>query len=188
MQIPSTGALSRDSFVVTFEQVVRTDLSTKCKGDFAELMVAADLMRRGHRIAIPYGEDWDFDLIVCREDRLERIQVKHAASRNGVLVVKCGSHSLTNGKVRRTKHYTSETIDWIAAYDASTEQCFYVPARELGSGRSMLHLRLAPTRNGQRAGIRDAADYRDLGPPNDEMEPAGFEPATFRMQTGRSPS
>ena len=35
-------------------------------------MTAADLIRRGYRIAIPYGEDWDLDLIFCRDQRLER--------------------------------------------------------------------------------------------------------------------
>ncbi len=123
--------------------------TTKSKGDLAELEVARDLVRKGHKIAIPYGEDWDFDLIVCRLGRLERVQVKHAASRNGVVGVKCTSDSLTNGRVRRTKHYTDEMIDWIAVYDSTTDRCFYVPATELGHGRSMLHLRLEPARNGQ---------------------------------------
>jgi hypothetical protein len=30
----------------------------KPKGDLAEMMVAADLLRRGHRVAFPHGEDW----------------------------------------------------------------------------------------------------------------------------------
>jgi hypothetical protein len=159
-------------------------MSTKGKGDLAELKVACDLVERGHRVAVPFGEEWDFDLIVYRGRRLERIQVKHSASANGVLIVKCRSHSLTNGKVRRTKYYTSANIDWLAVYDSTIDRCFYIPARELGGGRSMLHLRLAPSQNGQRKGTRRAEDYRDLG----EMEPAGFEPATSRMQTGRSPN
>jgi hypothetical protein len=40
--------------------------SLKMKGDLAELKVAADLLERGYKIAIPYGEDWDFDLIIER--------------------------------------------------------------------------------------------------------------------------
>jgi hypothetical protein len=143
--------------------LVHIPLTTKGKGDLAELKVATDLLRRGHRVAIPFGEDWDFDLIVCRAGGLlERIQVKHSASKEGILVVKCGSHSLTNGRVRRTKRYTAQTIDWIAVYDSTTEGCFYIPASELGGGRSMLHLRLVPPLNGQRVGIRNAADYRDI--------------------------
>jgi hypothetical protein len=37
--------------------------SLKTKGDLAELKVAADLIERGYRVAIPFGEDNDFDLI-----------------------------------------------------------------------------------------------------------------------------
>lgn len=122
-------------------------------------MVAADLVRRGYQIAIPYGEDWDYDLIVCREGALERVQVKYTRSDGIVIAVKCQSHSLTNGKVRATKRYTAEMIDWIAVYDITTDRCYYVPASELGDGRAYLHLRIAPTRNNQQVGIRAAADY-----------------------------
>ncbi|MGH2837774.1 MAG: group I intron-associated PD-(D/E)XK endonuclease [Thermoleophilaceae bacterium] len=135
----------------------------KTKGDLAEMMVAADLMRRGYKIALPYGEDWDFDLIVCRDgETLERVQVKHSCSDGEVIRVKCFSHSLTNGKVRSTKRYTVETIDWLAVYDAGTGDCCYVPASELGSGMSNLHLRLRKARNNQQTGIRLAKDYLDL--------------------------
>ena len=74
--------------------------STKAKGDLAELMVATDLVRKGYKIAIPYGEDWDFDLIVCRDEQLERVQVKYTESDGAVVMVRCRSSSLTNGKVK----------------------------------------------------------------------------------------
>jgi hypothetical protein len=132
----------------------------KRRGDLAELRVAADLLSRGHRIAIPYGEDSDYDLIVDRDGRLERIQVKHAVSDGRVIPVRCRSMSLTNGRVRAVKKYTSATIDWIAVFDTTTDRCYYVPASELGpSGRSLLHLRLQPALSGRRQGIRHATDY-----------------------------
>ena len=43
------------------------ELNRKAKGDLAELKVATDLRARGYEIVFPYGEDWDFDLIRCRE-------------------------------------------------------------------------------------------------------------------------
>ena len=72
----------------------------KQKGDWAELEVARDLVNRGFRIAIPYGEDWDFDLLFQRPgyDAIERVQVKFVTPRNGVIAVRCKSHSLTNGR------------------------------------------------------------------------------------------
>ena len=127
------------------------------------MMVAADLMRRGYKIAFPYGEDWDFDLVVCRDDKtLERVQVKYSTSNGEVVCVRARSHSLTNGKVRRTKHYTADTVDWLAVYEPTTGRCYYVPAVELGAGMCELQLRLTPPRNGQRARIRFARDYLEI--------------------------
>ena len=127
------------------------------------MMVAADLMRRGYKIAFPYGEDWDFDLVVCRDGiTLERVQVKYCRSDGEVICVRTRSHSLTNGKVRSTKRYTAEMIEWLAVYDATTHACYYLPAEILGTGMSMLHLRLSEARNNQRIGIRFARDYVDL--------------------------
>lgn len=133
--------------------------SLKTKGDLAELKVAADLIERGYRVAIPFGEDNDFDLILCRGNKLERVQVKYTRSNGEVIAVKCYSDSLTNGRVRQTKRYTAATIDWLAVYDATTSRCFYIQASDLGSGKSGLHLRLVKTKNCQRRGIRYAEDY-----------------------------
>ena len=134
----------------------------KTKGDTAELMVAADLVKRGYRIAIPYGEDTDYDLIVEREGQLERVQVKYVESGDGVIEVRCMSHSLTNGKVRKTKRYTADMIEWLAVYDRNTDCCYYVPAAALGEGRARIHLWLTPARSGRKLGINWARDYLNI--------------------------
>jgi hypothetical protein len=136
----------------------------KQKGDLAELKVACDLRERGYRIAIPFGEESDYDLVIDRDGALERVQVKYVESDEKIILVVCRSNSLTNGKVRRIKRYTKATIDWLAVYDRTTDACYYVPASELGDGRDMLTLRLSPPRNSQRVGIRFAADYQALEP------------------------
>jgi hypothetical protein len=167
--------------------------TTKAKRDCAELAVAQDLVRQGHKVAFPYGEDWDYDLIVSREGRLERVQVKYTESDGEVILVKCRSHSLTNGKVRKTKRYTAAMIDWMAVYDRTSDRCYYVPSWVLAEGRAQLSLRLTPPKNGQRAGIRFAERYVSLPGATEpdlatllEVEPAGLEPAPSRMQTARS--
>jgi hypothetical protein len=166
----------------------------KQKGDRAELEVARDLIRRGYRIAFPYGEDWDFDLIFSRPDShfLERVQVKYTASSGAVIYLRARSSSLTNGKIRAIKRYTAETIDWLAVFDATSDRCYYLPAMELGAGMDVVTLRLTPPKNCQRAGIRYAADYADPEPiqPHQlwEVEPAGLEPAPSDLQNPRSPN
>ena len=139
------------------------ELNRKAKGDLAELKVATDLRGRGYKLALPYGEDWDFDLILCRETgEMERVQVKHTRSDGCVISVRARSHSLTNGKVRATKHYTSATIDWLAVWDATLDRCYYVPAAELGDGMTELRLRVVPARNGQTRRIRPAERYTKI--------------------------
>jgi hypothetical protein len=136
------------------------ELNKKAKGDMAELKVAADLRARGYKIAFPYGEDWDYDLILCRDGgALERVQVKYARSDGRVIQIRTRSLSLTNGKVRTTKQYTAAMIDWLAVWDATLNRCFYVPAAELGTGMNTLSLRVSASRNGQMRGIRFAERF-----------------------------
>src|SRR5690349_7763599 len=154
----------------------------KRKGDLAELKVAADLIDRGCRLSIPFGEDCNYDLIADYEGRLHRVQVKYACSDGHMVLIRCRSHSLTKGKVRATKLYTSKMVDWIAAYDRTSDCCYYCPSWELGDGRAELRLRLQPARNGQRIGIREAKAYKEPDFSRDpSVEPAGIEPATSAL-------
>jgi PD-(D/E)XK endonuclease len=125
-------------------------------------MIAADLIRRGYKIAIPYGEDWDFDLIVCRDERLERVQCKYTRSNGEFIVLRARSQSLTNGRVRAVKLYTASMIEWLAVYDATSDRCYYVPASELGDGMNTMHLRLVAARNNQSRRVRPAGAYLEI--------------------------
>jgi Holliday junction resolvase-like predicted endonuclease len=160
----------------------------KKKGDLAELKVAADLVARGCELSIPFGEDSSYDLIADFNGRLHRVQVKYAKSDGQVVVARTRSHSLTKGKIRATKHYTSKSVDWIAVYDVTTDRCFYVASWILGTeGVSDLRLRLTPARNGQVLRVRPAEDYLDPDFSRDpSVEPAGFEPAASTLQRSRS--
>ena len=110
-----------------------------------------------------YGEDWDYDLIVCRDgETLERVQVKYARSDGRRILVRAHSHSLTNGQVIRTKRYTAALIDWLAVYDACSDGVFYIPANELGQGMDVFTLRLAPALNRQVRLVHDASRYREI--------------------------
>jgi hypothetical protein len=133
----------------------------KQKGDLAELMVAADLRRRGYRICFPYGEDCDYDLVVERHGVLERVQVKYTYSNGSTVTVRCRSHSLTNGRIRTTKHCTAKTVDWIAVWDAAAAITYYVPS-SVFDGHGELTLRVTPTRNGQSLRVRPAADFLEI--------------------------
>ena len=73
------------------------------------MMVAADLMRRGYKIAFPYGEDWDYDLIVCRGEKLERVQVKYSHSDGDVIHVEINDleETIAKGPSKEMVHYVN---------------------------------------------------------------------------------
>lgn len=133
------------------------------KGDLAELLVAADLRRRGYLISLPFGEDSPYDLVLDRGyGPLERVQVKYSTSDGHVVVVKCQSHSLTNGKVRVSKRNTAAMIEWLAVYDPTSGTILYVPAAELLNGRTLIHIRLTPTLHGQTQNTGWWEDYTEI--------------------------
>lgn len=116
----------------------------------------ADVLRRGYRVLLPYGEDWPFDLMVLRHGVYERVQCKYGRSDGRVLIAKCDSTN--NWSVIK---YTKALIDVLAVYDATTGRCFYIPAEELGDGMRMMNLRVSPTLNNQSARIRWAETYAE---------------------------
>jgi hypothetical protein len=130
---------------------------TKSKGDLGQAMVMADVLRRGYKAALPLGEDWPYDLIVLRNNCLERVQCKYSEAKNGCIEVHC--RSANNWK---TKKYTQSEIDWIACYDKTTNKCYYIPSSLLGEGRSFLSLRINPPLNCMIKKIRYASDFLEF--------------------------
>src|SRR5262249_30112630 len=84
---------------------------------------------------------------------LERVQCKYTESDGKQLDVRCAS---TSAWVRHT--YTADEVDWIAVYDRTTDCCYYVHSTTW-SGLVRPKLRWAPAANGQRKGIRPAAEF-----------------------------
>lgn len=119
-------------------------------------MVLADALRRGHKVALPVGEDWRYDLIVLRHGKLERVQCKFEQSNGEYVEVRCRS---ANG--RSVHKYTEDEVDWIAVYDQTTDRCYYIPGAMLGSGRTAIWLRLIPPKNNQVRGVLWAKDFLD---------------------------
>jgi len=129
--------------------------ATTRKGEIGEAMVLADLQQKGYGVAIPFGHDLPFDLVLIRKDTgaLERVQCKYTESDGKVIDVRCASNSAW---VRHT--YTAAEVDWIAVFDATTSRCYYVHSTTW-SGMVRPTLRLVDAANGQRKGIRPAEAF-----------------------------
>ncbi|MCL5784289.1 MAG: group I intron-associated PD-(D/E)XK endonuclease [Patescibacteria group bacterium] len=132
--------------------------ATKTKGDIGQVKVMGDLLTRGYKVAIPLGEDWRYDLIVDKNDKLLRIQCKYVESINGVIKVRCETHD-----GRNYYKYKSTDLDYLAVYDKITDKCYYIEHSYLGSkGRGSLSLRVSETRNKQKKNVYFAKDFVDF--------------------------
>jgi hypothetical protein len=132
-------------------------VTTDQKGAIAETAIAHAAVKLGIDVYRPVVEGGRYDLIFGVGACLLRIQCKWAGRRGSVVAVRCSTCRRTaDGLLHRT--YKAGEIDAIAAYCAETERCYLLPSA-LVAGRRELSLRLDPTRNGQKVGIRWADDF-----------------------------
>jgi hypothetical protein len=128
------------------------------KGAIAEARIYAAAVEAGIVVARPLTEGRRYDLIFDVGPKLLRVQCKWANRKGDVVVVRTRTNRCTpSGYVWTT--YAVDEVDGIGAYCPDLEACFYIPIREV-AGKSVSHLRLSPPRNGQRAGVTMAAQYR----------------------------
>ena len=132
-------------------------LTTDQKGAIAETAVAHAAVKLGLGVSRPVNEGERYDLILDVGQRLLRVQVKWSPRKNDVIVVRCqSSRRSREGLVAR--QYSPHDIDALAAYCEEIDRCYLLPV-SLVCQRRQANLRLAPTRNSQRAAILWAADF-----------------------------
>lgn len=127
-------------------------LAKKTKGDIAELSVAAKFIEEGWQILFPFGENHRYDLVVEKENKFLRVQIKYVTPKNGALEINCRSSN--NWSVI---HYSPKDIDIIAAYNSIDKQIYFIPVKEINY--SSLKLRLENSKNNQKKYIRYAKNY-----------------------------
>jgi hypothetical protein len=129
---------------------------TKNKGDLAVLKAAADLAEQGLVVLWPCTEHAPFDLVAYSGDHFLRIQVRYVVARRGRMEVRFStSYGDRVGSHRRP--IDRAHVDLVAAYCPDTDECYYIAPEE---GTASAALRIAEPCNGQRVGIRAAAEFR----------------------------
>jgi prevent-host-death family protein len=130
------------------------------KGNVAELAIAKEAASLGLSVLMPITEHERYDLALGVGGRLLRVQCKWANRKGDVIAVHLASTRRGgNGYIRR--NYSPSEIDAVGVYCADIDRCFLIPISVI-AGQWAIQLRLAPTRNGQRAALHFADDY-ELG-------------------------
>jgi hypothetical protein len=134
-------------------------------GNATEAIVLGALIERGYRTRVPFGDGHPYDLAVDLGDRqLLRVQCKTAWPKGGCLLF--NSRSTDHG--RGPQSYRG-LADVFGVYFPPGRSVYLVPINGVAEFEG--RLRLSPTRNNQRRGIRFAADFEiDCWSPRDLEE------------------
>src|SRR6266700_946675 len=100
--------ISKDKSSLALSRESAANLIAKRRGDLAEIAFMHKAISNGFRVAKPWGESDQFDLVIAFEHLLWRIQVKSVwTKRVGYYVNSCATNNKT---------YTFQQIDFLAAY------------------------------------------------------------------------
>lgn len=120
-------------------------------GNRTEAVLLSSLVQAGYTVSVPFGDGHRYDLIVDGDDGLQRVQCKTGRIRKDVLRFHCQDRTTAAGTNYRGH------VDLFAVWCPENATAYLIPVEAMPIG--VAHLRLAPARNGQRAGVHWAADY-----------------------------
>lgn len=125
-------------------------MDSSSKGDLAEIMVIERLLREGAQVAIPYGNQKGWDLLVLQDGKWERWQIKNVYwnMNNGIKrkpqrMLITSQHQNFAGrrnKKRPNLPYSQDDCDTIVGVDTQSREMWKIGVAEL-SGRKSLSLK-----------------------------------------------
>jgi hypothetical protein len=130
--------------------------NTKRIGEISEAIVLAEFLKAGFPVALPFGDNQRYDMVVEAGGRFLRVQCKTARLVHGGAVVAFNARS-TNPPQRSGLTSYRNQADLFAAYAPDTGQVYVLAVDEVADTECWL--RLEPTRNRQQLRIRWAKDH-----------------------------
>lgn len=129
-------------------------MNTKQLGTIGELKAQYDFMKAGFDVAIPLGDYCPYDLIVSKNGKEYKIQVKSCEKiTDGKIIFNISSRNYYIDKI-----YTTNDADYFYLYCLENEES-YLYAIENSNEGGRLYLRIEPTKNNQTKGINFAKDF-----------------------------
>jgi hypothetical protein len=130
----------------------------KAVGDRSTLAILLALHSAGYAVALPFGENTRYDLLIDDGQSISRVQCKTGRLRAGaVRFPACSSYEHHARPKARRRDYLGE-IDFFGVHCPETGGVYLVPIADALLTRQGA-LRVEPPRNNQQRGIRLAADY-----------------------------
>ena len=130
----------------------------KQKGNIGEAKCLAKMVELGVPVCLPFGDNERYDMIIERNGKLEKIQIKYSSQQEneGSIVFKTAS----SANHTTNKHYSTyeNDVDAFLLYNALTDEVYYVPMEIIGTKKT-LTMRMQPSKNGQIKNCLFTSDY-----------------------------
>ncbi|WP_078413959.1 group I intron-associated PD-(D/E)XK endonuclease [Priestia abyssalis] len=132
---------------------------TKSKGDLGVLKDQVDLYEKGYMILNPHTEHAPFDIVIYKDSKFKRVQVKYRElNQKGFLEIRFrSSYSTSNGVM--TKEIDKEEVDVYCVYCPQTDKCYYFDPKTFTKS---INLRVETPKNNQLQNVKLADDYREV--------------------------
>lgn len=134
---------------------------TKTKGDLGVLKAQAALCAKGFLVCLPLSEHAPFDLVIYKNGKFQRVQVKtRSISQSGSLSVRF-EHFHSDSKGLHSKKVDFGEIDLYCIYCLDNDQCYYFNPKTINPSIT-LSLRVNSPKNNQKQGVHFAEDYLEV--------------------------
>lgn len=138
---------------------MESNINTKKIGNLTELQCITKLYELGFAVSIPFGNSEKYDIIIEKNNKLYKVQIKHANPHKDELnEIDYVSFKCTWEGHNRTGYtrnfYSKEEIDYFATY--YNNECYLVPVTECSQCKI---LRIKNPKNNQTKGISFLKDY-----------------------------
>jgi hypothetical protein len=115
-----------------------TGMNTRQKGDYSEVVVLAELLRREMRVAIPYGNSQGYDAIVFGKNGWKSIQIK-TAYRRGKRGNRIYIDTIRGTSINKRRGYSKGSFDYLVAV-LPDERLFWIIPFSKMEGRRCISL------------------------------------------------
>ncbi len=103
-------------------------------------------------VSFPISENTQYDLIIEKNGKMKRVQVKTVVPKNGVMIINCRSSN--NWDVI---NYSKKDFEILAAVDIISKNIYYIPVKHIN--KSCINLRLTASKNKQEKNINLAKSF-----------------------------
>lgn len=116
-------------------------MNTKDKGNVTEAVVLAHLVRAGHKILLPFGDNLRYDLLIDNDDgTFTKVQCKTGRLKSNGSVVRFQSCSSQYHRSGKKQGYRGE-IDFFGVYCPQNNKTYLVPVDDVGEYAAVLKIK-----------------------------------------------